>query len=739
MSPFRSNIFLLAIIVSAALQAQAGDWSAFTSMRLINDVLALDDEVWSATQGGVLHYDIASRDYTRYTRLDGLAGNQVLSVAIDERGDLWFGTNGDGLSRYRPQEGRFDEPILIFRDLRINALVPALDRIFVGTDKGISVFLVEVERVKENYRQLGGLSRDTEVTALTLFDNRLWAGTVEGVAWADIDAANLQDPDSWTSTSITGRVEDLLVFDGQIFCAGQEQIWVFNQTQNRRSADFNFEAKALGVLGGQAIAVHQLNNFYQRSGGQDWRKLEGFVGNVQAVSQIGNTLWAGTTEGLRNWTNQFLPIPKEPSGNHFFDMVVGQAGHLWVASVPNDRIGRPYGVYQFNGSDWQVHNINTGVPSDKTVAVETDLNGNLWVGTWADGVAVLDAQGQWHQLNQRNSVLRGITEPNAPSFIVISDIARDAEGLIWLTNVQAGLAVMDGFPVQRGLLYDMRALGLTPGRDVGKLSIDSNGLKWIATAQDGFILFDDGGTPFTAGDERAIVVNTGFDSRLSSNEITAIMVDASNRVWVGTRNGLHIIRASYNRQVGTLEIQSWRTLNLNNGLRSAFITALAEDADGNIWVGTKEGLIQFAPSGLMEFTFTAANSGLIDDQVEALHFDAVKGELWVGTFDGLGRLQLGQSGGVEVVGTQVYPNPFHPQGAGRSLTFAGLPLGASLNVFALDGRLVRQLEGEDSSNTATWDGRNGAGQLVGSGVYFYLIVDRSGRTRSGKFAVVRER
>jgi hypothetical protein len=141
----------------------------------------------------------------------------------------------------------------------------------------------------------------------------------------------------------------------------------------------------------------------------------------------------------------------------------------------------------------------------------------------------------------------------------------------------------------------------------------------------------------------------------------------------------------------------------------------------------------------MEFTFTAANSGLIDDQVEALHFDAVKGELWVGTFDGLGRLQLGQSGGVEVVGTQVYPNPFHPQGAGRSLTFAGLPLGASLNVFALDGRLVRQLEGEDSSNTATWDGRNGAGQLVGSGVYFYLIVDRSGRTRSGKFAVVRER
>ncbi len=738
MSLFRSYCILSTIFLSCALQAQVGEWSAFTSMRLIHDVLVLDGEVWNATQGGILRYDISSRTYTRFTRLDGLAGNQVLSVASDSQGHLWFGTNGDGLSRYRPVEGRFDDPVLIFRDLRINALLASGDRIYVGTDKGISTFLVEVERVKENYRQLGELSRDAEVTHLSLFDGRLWAGTVEGIAWANLNAANLQDPDSWTSTSTVGNVKDLLVVDGQIFCAGLDRIWVFDEGSNRWTTDFIFEAKALGVSGGEVIAVHELNTFYQRDERQSWRKLDGFFGNVYSLSQAGNTLWIGTSEGLRNWNNRFIPSPREPLGNHFFDMVVGRGGHLWVASVPNDRVGRPYGIYQFDGDEWIIHNSQTGVPSDITVAVETDLEGNVWIGTWADGAAVLDTQGRWWQLNQRNSVLRGITHPNAPSFVVVSDIARDDQGLIWLTNVQAGLAVMEGFPVERGLLYGMRSLGLIPGRDVGKLDIDSKGLKWIATAQDGFILFDDGGTPFIAGDETAIVVNSSFDERLSSNEITAIMVDATDRIWVGTRNGLHIIRVLYDRQTGTLDIQNWRTLSLNDGLKSAFITSLVEDADGNVWVGTKEGLIQFSSNGLMGFTFTAKNSGLIDDQVESLHFDAAKKELWVGTFDGLGRLQMGQGGEVVAVGSNVYPNPFYLKRGGRSLTFAGLPLGAQINVFSLDGRLVRQLEEVSNSNTATWNGRNANGELVASGMYFYIAGDRSGRAIKGKFAVVRE-
>ena len=71
-------------------------WGAFTSMSEINQILVHGGGVWSATVGGVLHFDQAARTYQRYTRLDGLAGNKVLSLTADAAGDLWFGTDQQG-------------------------------------------------------------------------------------------------------------------------------------------------------------------------------------------------------------------------------------------------------------------------------------------------------------------------------------------------------------------------------------------------------------------------------------------------------------------------------------------------------------------------------------------------------------------------------------------------------------------------------------------------------------------
>ena len=61
-------------------------------------LVAQDDTVWAGTWGGgVSHFD--GRRWRNLTRADGLAGNIVYSIAQDESGVLWFGTNA-GLSRY---------------------------------------------------------------------------------------------------------------------------------------------------------------------------------------------------------------------------------------------------------------------------------------------------------------------------------------------------------------------------------------------------------------------------------------------------------------------------------------------------------------------------------------------------------------------------------------------------------------------------------------------------------------
>jgi ligand-binding sensor domain-containing protein len=57
-----------------------------------------EDQVWAGTWGGgVGRYD--GERWTNYTTRDGLAGNIVYSIAQDQDGVLWFGTN-QGVSRY---------------------------------------------------------------------------------------------------------------------------------------------------------------------------------------------------------------------------------------------------------------------------------------------------------------------------------------------------------------------------------------------------------------------------------------------------------------------------------------------------------------------------------------------------------------------------------------------------------------------------------------------------------------
>ena len=722
------------IVLSPSARAQEGDtWTAYTSMRDIRDLLVTPDAVWAITTGGVLRFDPQTRNYTRYTRLDGLAGNQISSAAADSRGHLWFGTDHQGLSRFRPETDSFDTPFLEFQDLDIKALTASGDRVFVGTDRGVSVFLTDKDEVKENYRQLGKLPKDTEVNALSVFAGKLWAGTSGGLAWAELSSPNLQDPDSWASTGI-GSVRDFLIFADTLYCSTVHGIWQIAADGKRPTLDHsaaNFVD--LDVFQGRVTAASADGILTQRLGPNTWEADSTNAVGVRAIAQVDTALWMATDFGLQVIGGDSPPPTRDPAANFFYEIAMSSAGELWIATVPKDNIP-PFGAYQFDGTDWTVHDRTRGLPSDFVSTVEIDVADQVWVGTWGKGMAVRDAAGTWQPLNQTNSVLRGCC--GSAGFVVISDVLRDAEGLMWVANVQVGLAVMDGFPASRSHLYEQSALGMAPGRDIGELSIDPNGLKWISTPVDGFVLFDDGGTPFAAGDEFAQGFNGLSESRLTSDRTSDILADRSGRIWVGTDNGLNMMRGIYSRSERSFRVDAWQVYNTANGLPSNSITALEEDTSGRIWVGTETGLVQIAPGGEVAFTLTAANSGLIDNRINSLFFDADSGELWIGTLDGLSRLRVERGADPDEIATAVYPNPFVIGARHAALTFPGLPLGAALDIFAVDGRLVRHIEGEPGQGTILWDGQNDAGFLVASGLYFFVASDAAGHTLRGRFAVI---
>ena len=119
----------------------------------------------------------------------------------------------------------------------------------------------------------------------------------------------------------------------------------------------------------------------------------------------------------------------------FFDITKAADGHIWVASVPKDNLDA-YGAYEYDGEGWDTHNLATNLSNETVTSVETDANGLLWVGNWGRGVDVRDSTGTWRRINAGNSAFEGI---DGGSFVAVSDIDRDDEGLMWIGTVLVGL------------------------------------------------------------------------------------------------------------------------------------------------------------------------------------------------------------------------------------------------------------------------------------------------------------
>jgi signal transduction histidine kinase len=122
-----------------------------------------------------------------------------------------------------------------------------------------------------------------------------------------------------------------------------------------------------------------------------------------------------------------------------------------------------------------------------------------------------------------------------------------------------------------------------------------------------------------------------------SDVILSLATAANGDLWVGTPDGLSRIHRG--------SIDSYTSAD---GLPDDFIRSLLADSDGSLWIGTRRGLTHWTggPSAIHLQTLTQA-SGLGSDLVGAMARDT-KGNLWVATLAGLSRLEENKRGSYNV-------------------------------------------------------------------------------------------
>ena len=313
---------------------------------------------------------------------------------------------------------------------------------------------------------------------------------------------------------------------------------------------------------------HRLDQLYHTS----WTYIEGAPGQVRALSQ--------TTDG-----------------------------YLWL--------GTATGLFRFDGIRFQSYKPQSGqaFPQRSVVSLFAVPDGGLWVGYWYGGVSFI----------KNGTVTDYGKEEGLPSRAVLA-FARDRQGTIWIAAGKDGLARLEG--------SRWRKIGTDWGfaGPANTVFVDHAGTVWVGTPTSVAYLVE-GGHQFQIAAQHLLFVSNFAEARdgtlwmaegwygvrpvpmpgknngrsgpavLVGSE--AITFDNQGSLWITTA-GDGIRRVPYPESLHPPKIRgpsAWQFHNSEveaftqqDGLTSDFVHCVLQDREGNVWIGTSDGLDRFQQS-----------------------------------------------------------------------------------------------------------------------------------------------
>jgi signal transduction histidine kinase/ligand-binding sensor domain-containing protein/DNA-binding response OmpR family regulator len=380
--------------------------------------------------------------------------------------------------------------------------------------------------------------------------------------------------------------------------------------------------------------------------------------NALHVDKNGN-VWIGSmTQGIfiynpKGQVLKAVELEKYHLGqNAAWSIISDKSGTIWV--------GTRLGLLRYNANTEKLEAIEGMFSTQdnskhEILCILDDDKGNLWLGTWDDGMRLYNKQTNeyisLYGLDSRSYYIthvRSIFQYTDKSLLIGSDdglylfdlekeiikrvdvpqlthslsdqniysIAKDRENGIWIGTYFGGVNYLNTSLINIETYYPDVVHGLLSGKAVSQFCEDDAGNIWIATEDGGVNFFD------TKTKKITQPIQTTY------HNTHALLFDNEN-LWIGTfSRGIDV----YNTRTKSL-INLRNSAKDENTLNDDCIFSLYKTKKGDIYAGTPVGLNKYNRNDNSFTRITEAN-GFIYDMKEDDY-----GNLWVATY-GLGALRL---------------------------------------------------------------------------------------------------
>ena len=555
----------------------------------------------------------------RFKRLGSLDNDElsILALMQDRQGFIWIGTHSGGLYRYNGYHAaryvsNAEDPASLPHDRVSTVFEDKQGTIWVGTQNGLARYNPKNNDFTRFLPPPGPSSGRIVKSIISDGKDGMWLATWGGLQHFD---------------PLTGKFT-LYVHDGKV-------------PSSLASNDLN--AIAMDDHGGLWAATWPGGLDYLAAGANafthhriDSDSAPDPKRNIARSLHFGSdrTLWIGTETGIVTWNSQqaWDTRTRIDSPATRINYLYGDRNNtVWAGTLGSGLLrwdqGNPTAIHYVHRA-----NDSNSLPSDHIRAVMHDRSGMLWIGSFTDGISVVNLNSQGFQRYIPFDVEAHNLRPDNS----LKYIEGAPDGRLWLSS-NSGMSLFD--PASGEVIKNWRADPTVPGSlsndIVYSLYQQPGGPLWVGTSA--------GLNRMDGIDQPLKVISFGS---VGADFINYIAPGANDVLWLGTGN--QVIR--YNTVTGGST--NYFTRADDDASRSvSSTTVIVEDKLGRVWMGSEwsgGGLDVLDPrtGKFRHLRHEAGNAAsLADDNVASLYQDG-QGRMWAGTAKGLSQAITGKDGSI---------------------------------------------------------------------------------------------